>query len=157
MVGLSGVIGPDVFSDPAGFAYVSAVETDIFLLHADVGPELDGFERQFSGFSIEDSAGKAWMAINFRVQFLAGDFLVDNSLPGSLPEAGPAVSRFVLDFLDTSPEYDAEGDIINGANMHSVYFDATSISPVPLPAAAWLLISALGGLVIAKHRQRRML
>ena len=33
--------------------------------------------------------------------------------------------------------------------------DLTHFAPVPLPAAAWLFISALGGLVVAKRRQQK--
>lgn len=38
-----------------------------------------------------------------------------------------------------------------GVDTHNL--TAISISQVPLPAAAWLFISALGGLVVAKRRQ----
>ena len=40
-----------------------------------------------------------------------------------------------------------------GSNASMTYAVVTRVSPVPLPAAAWLFISALGGLVEAKRKQ----
>jgi hypothetical protein len=57
---------------------------------------------------------------------------------------GGPVFNSVLD-SGTGSFADASGDQIN--------YTLTSLTPVPLPAAAWLLLSALGGLGVAGRRR----
>jgi hypothetical protein len=56
---------------------------------------------------------------------------------------------FTVDYIFNG---DGTGDFFADSGFGSAS-GAFEVSAVPLPAAAWLLISALGGLVVAKRRQ----
>jgi hypothetical protein len=69
---------------------------------------------------------------------------------------GPSFSAFVLDTTRTlagtwftEGPGDAEGDLSHA----SVYY-AGPPQPIPLPAAAWLLLASMGGLVAASRKGR---
>ena len=68
------------------------------------------------------------------------------------------VSIFTAELLDTAtigvPILITDASFIEGPSGFPVYiFDAGTVTAVPLPAAAWLFISALGALGWAKRRQ----
>lgn len=59
-------------------------------------------------------------------------------------------ATFAVDYIFNG---DGTGDFFAYSSIFGSASGAFEVSAVPLPAAAWLLISALGGLVVAKRRQ----
>ncbi len=91
------------------------------------------------------------------------DFYVGNLDLNLAPAAGAtfgsdidvfvfAAQGNVADYFDISNSF---GSVqVDGEDYFDLYdLTMTEVSQVPLPAAAWLLISAIGGLVVAKRKQ----
>jgi hypothetical protein len=63
-------------------------------------------------------------------------------------DPGDTITQFALRQSDSDLNETVTVDnLVIGMSFNDV------VSPVPLPAAAWLFISALGGLVVAKRKQ----
>ncbi|MFK7888181.1 MAG: hypothetical protein AB8G16_15075 [Gammaproteobacteria bacterium] len=148
---LTGSIDGRTFSDPSGFSFVSNNRFDLdpndpnnplidFLsIAADGGPD-----ATLDGFAI-DNQGSQFDLVNVRLFWFSpqGDFLSDESLP-NMPAPQTEIARMALDFVD----------LANPSITHTVFAEPLVVTPVPVPAAAWLLISALGVFrIFAKPRQ----
>ncbi len=64
--------------------------------------------------------------------------------------AGSATPMLTFTLQNTFPEYGAVGLMKGNISLQSV-----SVAPVPLPAAAWLFLSALGGGYLVTRRRRQ--
>lgn len=138
---LSGSIEGRNFFDPSGFSLVSNNGfdpdpvnpnnplIDFLAIAADGGPD-----ATLDGFSI-DNQGIQFDLVNVRLFWFSpqGDFLSDESLPG-VPAPQTEVARIALDFVS----------LADPSITHTVFAEPLDVAPVPVPAAAWLLISALG-------------
>lgn len=146
---LSGSIDGLGFYDPSGFSVVqnngfdpNPIDPDnplidFLAIAADGGPD-----ATLEGFTV-DNQGSQFALVNVRLFWfspLAGEFLTDESLP-DMPAPQTEVARIALDFIDLS----------DPSIMHSVFAEPLVVTPVPVPAAAWLMISALGALRVFRR------
>ncbi|MFK8029562.1 MAG: hypothetical protein AB8G18_04940 [Gammaproteobacteria bacterium] len=139
----NGTIGSDNFSDASGNTFVlndgldldpndpNNELTDLLSVSAEGGPVTN-----LNGFSIMNG-GTLFTLVNVRLFWISpnGGFVDDELLPGELAPM-TELARLALDFVD----------LTNGANTHTVFADplVLTASPVPVPAAVWLFVSALG-------------
>jgi hypothetical protein len=125
---------------------------------------------QNDGLKVESAAGEQLYAFGGRVDSNTGTpkitFLLDGVDINGNPENIDNVQRegdLVLDnwgfvgVIDTDGFLSAELRELKGKDYQQVLLFADDftigVSAVPLPAAAWLFISALGGLAVAKRKQ----
>ena len=106
---------------------------DLMILVADTGAPGDTL---LSGFTVENG-GTTFALVNVRLFWIADgtDYYDDESLPATLPP-GLGIARMALDFADVD----------NPDNRHIVFAEPLTVTAVPLPAAAWLFLSAAGAL-----------
>lgn len=69
-------------------------------------------------------------------------------------KAGSGFGAFLLDAVSTAGLWSSSKELSHA----SVYYTGkpNSPAPVPLPAAAWLLLAGMGGLGAAAHRRKRV-
>lgn len=149
MTNLSGGIDGMSFFDASGFSLVSNNGfdpnpfdpdnplIDLLVLAADGGPD-----ASLQGFSVMNQ-GTQFDLVNVRLFWLSpdGDFLDDESLP-AMPAAEDAqIARMALDFVSAS-----DPNI-----THSVFAEPLVVTPVPVPAAAWLMLSGLAALRVLRR------
>jgi hypothetical protein len=137
----------DGYSDLFDVAYYTAGATLTFLANAGYDVFLDSldlgawpFADREVGFSVTD------LADNSEVYSTGGPVLVD----------GDVHSHFVLGLASTvGLQITFVGDFYNGGVDNVVYNARTDGDPsaIPLPAGAWLLGTALFGLVAARRRK----
>lgn len=149
ITGLTGQAGGFSFQDPAGRVVVnnegqplgSPPElVDMLTIQA----QPPGVTGDLQGFTATDGSGLAFELVNVRLFWLNGDFLgPDNALPAELPPTGAVVTRAALDFR-------AVGD---PGTTHTVFFEPLQVAVVPLPAAVWLMLTALGTLAGLRRLQ----
>lgn len=94
-----------------------------------VNVAMSGLGDNWSGFSVGD-----YDFVGVGAVFLGSDFLDDESLPGILPP--PGYERAFLNFSVV--------DINNPSVVEGLGVSVLALTPVPVPAAVWLLGSALG-------------
>ena len=144
LTNFSGYIAGSEFFDPAGRVVVN---NDGLPLPQDPATLVDGLvllaeqlnlTDDLQGFEITDGLGTLFTLVNVRLFWLEGDFLDEDNLPpGALPPEGAAFTRIALDFR-------AVGD---PGTAHTVFFiNDVNVAVVPLPAAGWLMLGALGTL-----------
>ncbi|MEM6639436.1 MAG: VPLPA-CTERM sorting domain-containing protein [Pseudomonadota bacterium] len=107
---------------------------DLLALAADGGPD-----TSLQGFSVV-SQSTQFDLVNVRMFWLSpsGDFLDDESLP-LMPAAEDAqIARLALDFVS------ANDPTLN----HTVFAEPLAVTPIPLPAAVWMMLSGVGALRI---------
>ncbi|MEO1576435.1 MAG: hypothetical protein AAFU65_15920, partial [Pseudomonadota bacterium] len=104
---------------------------------ADGGPDVS-----LQGFSV-DNQGTQFDLVNVRLFWFSpdGDFLDDESLPGMPAPEGVQIARMALDFVSAS-----DPNI-----THSVFAEPLVVTPVPVPAAVWLMFSGLAALRLVRR------
>lgn len=139
---LLGSIEGNLFSDPEGGVLVlnngldlDPNSTDDMPVDLLVVAAEDGLTANLNGFSLMNGPD-VFTLVNVRLFWFdtALDFLDDESLPADLAPA-TEFARVALDFFDFS-----------SGMTHSVFAEplVLTAAPVPLPAALWLMLSALG-------------
>ncbi len=125
-----------------GIAFAPSNENSVFYEFEvlDDGP-VDyslGFESDVGGFlRLKNSAGQTVLNLSPGLNF------------GSL-----APGIYTLDTFLGLQGTSLEGAKSGSTSFAMTFMDSTlNVNPVPLPAAAWLFMSTLGGLVVAKRRQ----
>lgn len=152
---LQGSVAGDTFSDPTGLAIMQndapfpggcgdppapacqGVQDRTILL-------ADGQIQNLVGFTREDGNAVSFQLVNVAIFWLADSATIDaTALPGVLPPAGFNPGGIRLDFAQV-------GD---PTVMHSVFGAGLTVSAVPLPAAGWLFVWAVGVLGLWRRRQ----
>ena len=117
--------------------------TDLFIITA----ESPAVPNDLNGFSIENS-GTTFALVNVRLFWLNqnGGFLDDELLPADLMFQ-TEIARIAFDFQD----------INDPNNTHTVFGDplVLTAAPVPLPAAVWMFMGAVGFLGAAGKSRLR--
>lgn len=154
LTGLQGTIGGFTFLDPAGLVFAlnqglpvpqPPTLVDALVLTAEPFMVSDDFNLQ--GFQISDSLGTLFTLVDVQLGWLEGDFLDDSSQPPDLlPPDGALLTRVVVEFRA----------IDDPRTVHVVLFsNGLDVAVVPLPAAAWLMLGALGTLAGLRRARRR--
>ncbi|WP_245243226.1 VPLPA-CTERM sorting domain-containing protein [Pararhodobacter sp. SW119] len=73
---------------------------------------------------------------------------------GSNPLVGYELKPGETTFTYASP-FLRDGKKPQGVSHISIYANGTPVAPIPLPAAAWLMLTGLGGLAVTQIRRRR--
>jgi hypothetical protein len=114
---------------------------DVFLININGTSRATNNPNLNQGF---DSSSSDYIGTNFNEAF----YYPDMSQPSPF-----AYEKFYLD----AGVYQISGSLLESASYGGVALNATvgglKVSPVPLPAAAWLLLSALGSLAFFRRRQ----
>lgn len=137
-----------VYNDSLEFDPSSPELVDMLQLAAEVDTSGAG---NFSGFQVAEEAG-IYELRNVRIYWIETppsqlgfpDFLSDELLPATLPPDGRRPPIIAMDFIK-------QGD--SSGAVHSFVAIRTTLTPVPIPAAGWLLLTSLGGLVVVKRRK----
>lgn len=80
------------------------------------------------------------------------------SATGNPSNAWDPLATVLLFNEDFETGFRLEGTLFvegGGRSTHEIFIAAGNIAPVPLPAAAWMLMAGLGGLVVAGRRKRK--
>lgn len=115
----------------------------------------DGSAFNLQSFDLADhSFGFGGFALNITYNLFGG---------GSLLQSVTTVADTVTTHLSSSPTASLSSVLFtwNGVSgndgfvMDNIVVNEPSVSPVPLPAAGWLLFASLGGLAVIKRRRQK--
>jgi len=145
---LSEAVGAECFSGNDTNTIVDAFtmfgKTGWVLSEKNDGPDGDGVITFTDAPSNGDKSG------DWAIDALAGlDHIVITL------KAGSGFGAFLLDLTTANP-LTGTWETGKGLSHASIYYNGvpdTSINPVPLPAAAWMLLAGLGGLVAIARRR----
>lgn len=112
------------------------------------------FEVTFGDSAIWPESVEVWAGTGVGVLFSGGfvDNLANSGGGGSVSLSGLGVLTTIR-LIDTSPASSSGQENLSGDALGGFDVDAVRVSPVPIPAAAWLFGSSLLGLGVVKRKK----